>query len=180
MNTGLYGLMAVFDEPEQLVEAAKKVRGQGYRVFDAYSPFPVEGLAEAMELRPTWIAPICWIGGFLGAAGGFALQCYGTLVEFALNVGGRPLFSWPAYVPITFELMILTAGTFTFLSILLLNRLPTYYHPVFNIEEFQKRNANDGFFLVIEARDSRFSRNETHELLRSLHPVRTYEVPDVP
>jgi hypothetical protein len=176
----LYGLLAVFDDADRLIEATHKIRDAGYERFDAFSPFPLEGLAEAMEFEPKGVSPICWIGGFLGAASGFALQTYDTLIGFPLNVGGRPYFSWPAYVPITFELMILFAGTFTFLGVLGLNRLPTLYHPAFNIEEFQKRNSSDGFFLLIEAQDSLFDDARTFELLQSLGAVRTYEVPHDP
>lgn len=179
-SENLYGLMALFEKPEELIQATKAAHDQGFRKLDAYSPFPIEELAEALEIKHTGVPPICWLGGLLGACSGFALLTYNTVFSFPLNVGGRPLFSWPAYVPITFELMILFAGVFTFFSTLGLNLLPKYYHPVFNIDEFQKRNSSDGFFLVIEASDRHFDRSRTHEFLLSLNPSRIYEVPELP
>jgi hypothetical protein len=176
----LWGLMAVFEEPEQLVEAVKRARAAGYRKLDAYSPFPIDEVEEAMEIGHTGVAAICWVAGLVGATSGFALMTYDTVYSYPLNVGGRPYFSWPAYVPITFELMVLFAGVFTFLGVLGLNRLPRYYHPVFNVAEFQQRNSSDGFFLVIEASDRSYRRDETRELLLSLNPSRIYEVPDAP
>lgn len=173
----LHGLMAVFETQEELVAAVKKTQSQGFREFDAYSPYPIEEVAEAMEIKHTGVAAICWAAGLLGAASGFALMAYDTVASFPLNVGGRPLFSWPAYVPITFELMVLFGGIAAFLAVIALNRLPRYHHPVFNVDEFQRRNSTDGFFLVIEAEDKLFDAPITHEFLSRLGPARIHEVP---
>jgi hypothetical protein len=169
--------MAVFDTQEQLVNAVRQTQNHGFRRYDAYSPYPIEEAGEAMEIRHTGVAAICWIACLLGAASGFGLMTYNTVASFPLNVGGRPYFSWPAYVPITFELTVLFGGVCTFLSVLALNGLPRFHHPVFNVDEFQRRGSSDGFFLVIEAEDHLFSSTSTYEFLADLKPARIHEVP---
>lgn len=162
-----YGLLAEFLTPETLLAATERAYAAGYRRMDAYSPFPVEGLAEALGSRGTAVPAIVLGGGIAGGVGGFFMQWYATTVAYPLNVGGRPLNSWPMYIPITFELTILGAALAAILGMLALNRLPQPYHPVFNVEAFG-RASQDRFFLCIEATDPRFERAETARFLGSL------------
>lgn len=171
----LYGLMAEFDTPEDLLAAARHAYADGYRRMDAYSPFPVEGLAEAMGIRRTHIPLLVLIGGIIGAIGGYLLQYYASVVSYPLNIGGRPLNSWPAFVPVTFEMTILIAALFAVLGMLALNGLPRPHHPVFNVSRFE-RASNDKFFLCIEASDRRYDGERTRQFLRS---IASREVMDV-
>ena len=133
---GLYGLMAEFEAPEALLEAARRAYVTGYRHMDAYSPFPVEGLAAAIGFQRTQLPLVVLLGGIIGGVGGFLLQYYAAVIDYPLNVGGRPLNSWPAFIPVTFELTILMAALFAVLGMLALNGLPMPYHPVFNVPRF--------------------------------------------
>lgn len=162
-----YGLLAEFLTPEALLAATKRAYAVGYRRMDAYTPFPVEGLAEALGSRSTAIPAIVLGGGIVGGAGGFFMQWYATVVDYPLNVGGRPTNSWPMYIPITFELTILGAALAAILGMLALNRLPQPYHPVFNVEAFG-RASQDRFFLCIEATDDQFERAATARFLDTL------------
>jgi Alternative complex III, ActD subunit len=171
-----FGLMAQFDEPEKLVAAARRTREAGYRKIDAYTPFPVEGLGEALQFRRTYISLVVLIGGILGAIIGYALPYYVSVIAYPLNVGGRPYNSWPMFIPIVFEMTILSAGLFAFFGMLALNGLPMPYHPVFNVADFA-RATQDRFFLVIDASDPKFDREETRKFLETLNPS---EVADVP
>jgi hypothetical protein len=163
----LHGLLAEFMRPDDLLAATRRAYTAGYRRMDAYTPFPVEELAEALGSRRTWVPAIVLAGGIAGGAGGFAMQYYATVIDYPLNVGGRPLNSWPAYIPITFELTILAAAVAALLGMLALNRLPQPYHPVFNVPEFA-RASQDRFFLCIEATDPLFDRAGTAHFLDSL------------
>ncbi|HEX5503618.1 MAG TPA: DUF3341 domain-containing protein [Thermomicrobiales bacterium] len=171
----LYGLMAEFDDPDDLLAAARRAREAGYRRMDAYSPFPVEGLAEALDFRNTRVPEIVLAGGLVGGVGGFFMQWFATRVFYPLNVGGRPLNSWPAYIPITFELTVLLAAFAALFGMLLLNGLPQPDHPVFNAPAFQLA-SRDRFFLCIEANDPRFDRAATTRFLLDLRPLRVEEV----
>jgi hypothetical protein len=171
----LYGLMAEFTSPEALLAAARRAYAEGYRRMDAYSPFPVEGLAEAIGFRKNLLPLIVLIGGFIGAAGGFYLQYWISVVDYPLNIGGRPLNSWPAFIPVTFELTILSAALSAVLGLLALNGLPMPYHPVFNVERFELASRNR-FFLCIEARDPKFDREATRRFLEGASPQGVYEV----
>jgi Protein of unknown function (DUF3341) len=171
----LYGLMAEFTTPEALLEAARRAYEAGYRRMDAYSPFPVDGLAEAIGFHRNMLPLIVLIGGLIGAAGGFYLQYYVSVVDYPLNIGGRPLNSWPAFIPVTFELTILAAALSAVLGLLGLNGLPMPYHPVFNVERFELASRNR-FFLCIEARDPKFHRVETRRLLEQVKSQGVYEV----
>lgn len=171
----LYGLMAEFDQPEQLLAAAEKARDEGYRDMDAYAPMPVEGLAEAVGFRSNWVQRIVFVGGLCGATGGFSLCWWITVIAYPHNVAGRPLNSWPAYVPITFELMVLVACLTAVIGMLALNGLPQPYHPVFNVKEFE-RASRDRFFLCIEAKDPKFDFGVTREFLEALQPREVMEV----
>lgn len=171
----LYGLMAEFETPEALLAAANMARGAGFTKFDAYTPMPVEGLAEAVGFRKTTVQKIILAAGFLGATGGFLLCWWMTVIAYPHNVAGRPLNSWPAYVAITFESMVLVACITAIVSMLALNGMPEPYHPVFNVPEFE-RASRDRFFLCIEADDSRFDRDATWKFLEDLHPMEVMEV----
>ncbi|HEX9443972.1 MAG TPA: DUF3341 domain-containing protein [Candidatus Binatia bacterium] len=171
----IYGLMAEFPTPEALLEAARRAYAEGYRRMDAYSPFPVEGLAEAIGFRKNLLPLIVLIGGVVGAAGGFYLQYWVHVIDYPLNIGGRPLNSWPAFIPVTFELTILAAALSAVLGLLALNRLPMPYHPVFNVERFELASRNR-FFLCIESADARFDPEATRRFLEGTAAQGVYEV----
>lgn len=170
-----YGLMAEFDRPEALLAAARAAREAGYTRLDAYTPYPVNGLAEAIGFYRNRVPLFVLIGGLVGAGGAFFMQWYPNVVGYPLNVGGRPLNSWPSFIPITFELTVLIAAFAALISMLALNGLPKLYHPVFNVPAFA-RASNDRFFLCIEADDERFEREDTVRFLREQHPVAVHEV----
>lgn len=171
----IHGLMAEFDNAGGLVEAATKARLAGYRKLDAYSPIPIEELNEALALRRTRLPLLVLIGGILGGSAGFALESWVSAVAYPLNVGGRPLISWPQFIPVTFETTVLGAALTAFFGMWALNKLPQPYHPVFNVEAFS-RASTDRFFLVIEATDPRFDRTGTWQFLENLHPLGVSEV----
>ena len=173
----VYGLMAEFEEHEQLLEAAKHAHGAGYRKMDAYSPFPVEGLAEALGHEYTPVPLITLLGGVVGGLGGYFMEWYAMARLYPINVGGRPHNSWPNFIPVTFELTVLIASLSAFLAVLVLNRLPQPHHPVFNVPEFQRASI-DRFFLCIEAEDPKFERAGTWRFLDSLRPLEVTEVPE--
>jgi hypothetical protein len=171
----IYGLMAEFDGPEALLEAAQRSFAEGYRRMDAYSPFPIDGLAEAIGFHKTRLPLLVLIGGIVGCVGGFYLQYWVSVIDYPLNIGGRPLNSWPMFIPVTFELTILVAGLTAVLGLLALNGLPMPYHPVFNVERFQLATRNR-FFLCIESVDARFDQAATRRFLESCGPQGVYEV----
>jgi hypothetical protein len=165
-----YGLMAEFETPEALKAAAHAARDGGYRQMDAYAPFPVAGLAEAVGFTQNRVSLIVLIAGLLGAVSAFGMMYYATVIAYPINIGGRPLNSWPAYIPITFEVTILFAATAALVGMLVLNRLPKPYHPVFNTPGFE-RASRDRFFLCIEAEDEQFGPAETRRFLEGQGPV---------
>lgn len=171
----IYGLIAEFDSPEALLEAAHRVFAAGFRKIDAYSPFPVDGLAEAIGFHYTRVPLIVLIGGIIGCLGGFYLQYWVAAIDYPINIGGRPFNSWPSFIPVTFELTILIASLFAFFGVLALNRLPMPYHPVFNVERFQLASRNR-FFLCIEAVDRNFEPERTRRFLDEIGSLGTYEV----
>ncbi len=167
--------MAEFPNPESLVEAARAAYTEGYRKMDAYAPLPVEGLADAIGFRKNAVAPSVFIGGLLGCIGGFSLMCWIAIVAYPHNVGGRPLYSWPAFIPITFECTVLLAALTAVLGMLAMNGLPQPYHPVFNVPQFA-RASRDRFFLCIEAIDPKFDFEGTRTFLAHLNPAEVSQV----
>lgn len=165
----LYGVMAEFDNPTELVAAARQTYEAGYRRINGYSPYPIEELWEAIGFHHTGLPLIVFIGGVVGGLGGFLMQYYLSVFEYPLNVGGRPLNSWPAFIPITFECTILAAAFAAVFGMLALNKLPQPYHPVFNAPNFALA-TRDHFFLVIEANDPNFSHDEVVDFMKRLGP----------
>jgi ActD protein len=173
---GCYGLLAEFVRPAELLAAAGRAREEGYRRMDAYAPYPVEGLAEAMGFRRSRVPLITLIGGIVGGLGGYFMQYWIAAINYPQNIGGRPLNSWPAFIPVTFELTILGAALAAVLGMLALNRLPMPYHPVFHVPRFALASRNR-FFLCIEAKDPKFDRQATQGFLESLGSRGVFEVP---
>jgi hypothetical protein len=171
----IYGILAEFDEPTEIVEAAEAARAAGYRRMDAYTPFPVEGLSAAIGFERTRLPWIIFIGGLCGCIGGFAMQYWCAAVNYPVNVGGRPLNSWPMFIPVTFEVTILSAATAAVVGLFVLNGLPMPYHPVFNVPQFALASRNR-FFLCIEARDPKFDVAKTREFFTTLNARGIYEV----
>jgi hypothetical protein len=174
-SRGIYGLVAEFEDPEVLVEAMQRTYDAGYRKMDAYTPFPVHGLAEAMGRRGIRLPLMVLAGGILGGVGGFLLQYYGAAIDYPLNIGGRPLNSWPAFIPITFETTVLGAVFSAVFGMLALNGLPAPYHPIFNAPNFELASRSH-FFLCIEAVDPKYDTAETRRFLESLRPNSVAEV----
>jgi hypothetical protein len=171
----LYGVMAEFDDAEALLAAARLAHSTGYREMDAYAPMPVEGLAEALGHRSNWVQRLVLTAGICGASGGFGLCWWMTVIAYPHNVAGRPLNSWPAYIPITFEGMVLVACITAVVGMLALNGLPQPYHPVFNVERFV-RASRDRFFLCIEASDPQFDPDQTRRFLENLDSLEVMDV----
>jgi hypothetical protein len=174
-NSRTYGVIAEFESPEALLKAARTVRERGYRAIDAYTPFPIEGLAEELGFHFTWLPVIVLAGGILGCLGGFFMQYYANVLGFPLNIGGRPFNSWPAFIPVTFELTILAAALSAVFGMLALKGLPMPNHPLFNEPRFELASRNR-FFLCIKAKDPRFDRETARKLLEGLGPSGVYEI----
>jgi len=171
----VWGLLAEFETAEEILLAAQRVRQAGFRHIDAYTPYAVEGLAAELGLRRSPIASIVLIGGLVGVAVGFWMQFYSSAIDYPLDVGGRPLNSWPVFVPIAFEVTILVAASAAFLGMLFLNRLPQPHHPLFNVPQFS-RASQDRFFLCIEATDPLFDLRGTKRFLEGLSASAVMEV----
>lgn len=171
----LYGLMAEFETPTDVVEAARATYDAGYRRINAYSPYPIEELAEAIGFHSTRLPLIVLIGGIIGGLVGYGLQYYVAVIDYPLNVGGRPFHSWPSFIPITFEMTILFAALSAVFGMLALNKLPQPYHPVFNAERFALA-SRDRFFLVIEANDPKFDADKDRDFLKTLNPKEVVDV----
>jgi len=164
----LYGVMAEFEDPTSLVEAARRTHDEGYRNFDAFSPFPIHEVFEAMHLHDKRVPLMVLGGGIAGLCTGLGLQVWVSAFAYPLNIGGRPYLSWPMFVPVTFELTILFAAFAAVFGMFALNGFPTPYHPVFNVERFTAHASQDRFFVAIEATDPKFDRARTRAFLQSL------------
>src|SRR6202795_5036364 len=174
----IFGMMAEFDTPTDIVVAARRTSEAGYKKIDAYSPFPIEELAEAIGFHHNGVALIALIGGLLGLSGGFMLQWWVSTISYPVNIGGRPFNSWPAFIPVTFELTVLGAALSAVFGMLALNGLPQPYHPLFNVERFAKHATSDRFFLCIEARDKKFNLAEAARFLQGVDAHHVSEVRD--
>ena len=173
----VYGLLVEFEEPEALIDAVRKVRAEGYRKIDAFTPFPIEELEEALELPRTRLAWFVLAGGIAGALSGFGLQYWVSVIAYPVNVGGRPLNSWPAFIPVTFEMTILLAAVTGLVAMFALNGLPMPYHPLFNVDRFQLA-SRDRFFLCVEARDPKFDQEQTGRWLKETTSGEVFVVPN--
>ena len=171
----LYGVIAEFDGPADLVHAARKTYEAGYRRINGYSPYPIEELSEAIGFTHTRLPLIVFIGGVFGALAGYFMQYYIEVIDYPLNVGGKPYNSWPAFIPITFEMTVLCAAFAAVLGMLVLNKLPQPYHPVFNAPNFALA-TRDRFFLAVEANDPQFDHAEVVQLLKSLNAIEVNDV----
>lgn len=175
-HPSVFGYLAEFETPTELVEAAEKVYAEGYRKIDTYSPFPIEAASEAIGFHHTRLPLIVLIGGLTGLATAFGMQYWISAIDYPINVGGRPFNSWPAFIIVCFELTVLFSAISAVIGMFALNGLPMPYHPVFNVQRFADA-SNDGFFLVIEATDPKFDVGETGSFLKALSPVGVWEVP---
>ena len=171
-----YGMLAEFDSPTALVAAAHRTHEAGYQKIDAYSPFPVEGLAEAIGFHKNNVPLVVLIGGLIGGLSGYAMQYWISAVSYPLNVGGKPYHSWPAFIVVTFEMTILFAGLSAVFGMLALNGLPMPYHPVFNAPRFAFA-TKDRFFLIVFSSDPKYDSVRTRQFLEGLTPKSISEVP---
>jgi hypothetical protein len=176
-RTSMYGMMAEFDSASDLVAAAHRTRDAGYQEMDAYSPFPIEELAEAIGFHKNGVPLVTLIGGLIGGLSGYLMQYWISAVSYPVNVGGKPYHSWPAFIVVTFEMTILFAGLSAVFGMLALNRLPMPYHPVFNVPRFAFA-TKDRFFLMVYASDPRYDSVKTRQFLESLSPRSISEVPN--
>jgi hypothetical protein len=177
-SAGLYGVMAEFEDPTALVEAARRTYDSGYRVFDAFSPFPIHEIFEAMHLKNNRMSLLVLLGGIAGLCAGLGLQVWVSAFAYPLNIGGRPYLSWPMFVPVTFELTILFASFAAVFGMFILNGLPMPYHPVFNVQRFAAHASQDRFFLAIEATDPKFGRESARAFLLSVGAREVNDVED--
>ncbi len=167
---GPFGLLAEFETPEALLVAAHKAYAEGYRKLDAYSPFPVHGLAKAIGFPRNNMSLIVLIAGVCGGLAGFGMQWFSASYHYPIIVGGRPYLSWPSFFPITFELTVLSAAFGAVFGMFGLNGLPQPYHPLFNAPSFAAASS-DRFFLSIEADDPKYDAEATTRFLEGLHPM---------
>jgi hypothetical protein len=163
-----YGLLAEFNTAQSLLEATQKVTEAGYTKTDAFSPFPIHGLFDALRIKEHKVQPIILAGGLVGLMSAGALEYYTMVVWYPMNIGGRPLWAWVAYIPPAFELTILFAAFSAVIGMFMLNGLPRPYHPVFNVKRFAEHASSDGFFLVVEATDPKFDAGRTRTFLSGL------------
>ena len=173
---GTYGLLAEFNTPSALVHATQQARAAGYRRMECYTPYPVEEAAEALHFHKNRVPLVCLLGGIAGLTTAFLMETWISKWSYPLNIAGRPLFSWPAFIIPAYEWTILWAGLSAGFGMLALNRLPALYHPVFNAPNFRNGATSDKFFLCLEADDPRFSITDSRSLLESFHPVSIVEV----
>jgi hypothetical protein len=175
-DTGTYGLLAEFDNVNDAIIAARRTYAAGYRKIDAYSPFPVEELSEAIGFHKNGVALVCLVGGLLGCTGAFTLQWWVNTISYPINIAGRPLNSWPSFIIVTFEMTILFSGLSAVFGMLALNGLPMPYHPVFNVPRFDLA-SKDRFFLIVFSSDKNYDAVGTRQFLEGLNPISVAEVP---
>jgi hypothetical protein len=175
-RTPFYGLMAEFHSPGEVVEAAEKVYAAGYRKVDGYSPYPIEELSEALGHHHSHLSKIVLAGGLTGLMAGYGLEYWSSVIEYPMNIGGRPFHSWPSFIPPAFETTILFAAASAVFGMLALNGLPQPYHPVFNVPGFALA-SRDKFFIVIEAIDPKYDPVATRQFLEGLGASLVSEVP---
>ena len=172
----IYGLLAEFDSVDAVIRAAQRVREAGYRKIDAYSPFPLEELSEAIGFEKNGVALVCLVGGLLGCTGAYVLQWWINTISYPVNIGGRPFHSWPSFIIVTFEMTILFSGLSAVFGMLALNGLPMPYHPVFNVPQFDAA-SRDRFFIIIFSSDKNYDSVLTRTFLEGLNPLSVSEVP---
>ncbi|HEX6465698.1 MAG TPA: DUF3341 domain-containing protein [Terriglobales bacterium] len=177
IGEGIYGLLAEFDTPGALVHAAESAYAEGYRKMDAYTPYPIEEVGEAIGFHKNYVALIVLIGGILGGLGGYALEYWVSAIAYPINVGGKPFHAWPAFIPVTFECTVLGAALAAIVGMLAMNGLPMPYHPVFNAPNFALA-SKEKFFLCIEASDPKFDLSRSRQFLEKLAPRVVTEVPN--
>ena len=173
---GIYGLIAEFNTPTELVRATEQARAAGYRRMECYTPYPVEEAAEALHFHKTRVPLVCLLGGIMGVTTAGLMETWVNVWAYPLNIGGRPLFSWPAFIIPAYEWTILFAGLSAAFGMIALNGLPQLYHPVFNAPNFRNGATTDKFFLCLEAADPKFSLTETRAFLEQFHAVSVVEV----
>lgn len=176
--TGTYGMMAEFNSADELVVAGRRAYNEGYRRLDAFSPFPIEALDEAIGIPHTILPWLVFFGGLFGGMAGYGLEYWVSAVNYPILIGGKPFHSWPNFIPVWFETTVLGASLTAVIGMLGLNGLPQPYHPVFNIEAFRDHAQKDKFYLVVEANDPKFSVEKTRSFFASLNPTNVWEVPN--
>ena len=175
-STDIYGLLAEFTEVDAVRAAAASTFREGYREFDAYSPLPVEGLSEAAGFPRSRMPLVVLCGGIVGLLAGYGMQYYATVVAYPMNIGGRPLHSWPLFVPVVFEMTVLVAALSAVLGMLAMNGLPRPHHPLFNVPQFE-RATQDRFFICIRRTDPLFHLQTTRDFLQRLGASEVFHVP---
>jgi len=172
----VFGLLAGFDSADKLADAITKAKAEGYTVMDGYTPYPCAQVSDALDFPKSEMGPVMFIGGIVGGTCGFLMQAWISAVDYPLNIGGRPFVTWPSFIPVTFELTILTTALSGLFGLIALCGLPMYYHPLFNAKTFAKASY-DRFMLCIEAEDPNYDRAATEAFLRTLNPETVEEVP---
>ncbi len=176
-KTELFGVMAEFKTPQELLHGIEKAKASGYTRMDAFTPYPIEKVVDALGFHHTKVPLITLIGALIGSSSVFGFITWASVVDYPLNVGGRPYFSWPAFIPATFEGAVFVGGLSAAIGMIVLNGLPRLYHPVFNVPRF-KAASKDGYFLCVEAADPKFQADAVRQVLQSAHPVEVNDVPE--